>query len=65
MSIAKTTGGGRFWRISACLIVRDEARNLPDCLASLAELDEIVVCDTGSRDDTVAIAEAAGAEVWA
>jgi hypothetical protein len=32
-------------RISACLIVKDEAHNLPDCLAPLHGLvDEIVVC---------------------
>jgi hypothetical protein len=44
--------------ISACLIVRDEQRQLPLCLASLAELvDEIVVCDTGSTDATVAVAQ--------
>lgn len=44
--------------ISACLIVRDEQRQLPLCLASLAGLvDEIVVCDTGSTDATVAVAQ--------
>jgi hypothetical protein len=44
--------------ISACLIVRDEQRQLPLSLASLAGLvDEIVVCDTGSTDATVAIAQ--------
>jgi hypothetical protein len=43
--------------ISASLIVRDEQRQLPFCLASLGELvDEIVVCDTGSTDATVAVA---------
>ncbi|MCW2524287.1 MAG: hypothetical protein JWO63_2622, partial [Frankiales bacterium] len=43
--------------ISACLIVRDEQGQLPSCLASLADLvDEIVVCDTGSVDGTLAVA---------
>jgi hypothetical protein len=43
--------------VSACLIVRDEQRQLPLCLASLAPwVTEIVVCDTGSADATVAVA---------
>jgi tetratricopeptide (TPR) repeat protein len=51
-------------RISACMIVRDEAHNLPTLLASLkGAYDELVVLDTGSTDGTVAIAEAAGAKV--
>jgi glycosyltransferase involved in cell wall biosynthesis len=50
--------------VSACLIVRDEHDNLPRCLASLGEVaDEVVVYDTGSVDDTVEIARAAGAMV--
>lgn len=37
--------------LSAALIVRDEERHLPSCLASLrGRVDEIVVVDTGSRD---------------
>ncbi|HEX4081507.1 MAG TPA: glycosyltransferase, partial [Acidimicrobiales bacterium] len=54
--------GGPF--VSACLIVRDEHENLPRCLASLEGVaDEVVVYDTGSVDDTVEIARAAGAVV--
>ncbi len=50
--------------ISVCLIVRNEEKHLPACLDSVREIaDEIVVCDTGSTDDTVRIAEAAGARV--
>ncbi len=50
--------------ISACLIVRDEAQNLPDCLRSLAPLaDEIIVADTGSEDQSREIARAEGARV--
>ncbi|MBI2425183.1 MAG: glycosyltransferase [Candidatus Hydrogenedentes bacterium] len=50
--------------ISAVLIVRDEARHLANCLRALrGVVDEIVVADTGSTDDSVAIAEAAGARV--
>jgi tetratricopeptide (TPR) repeat protein len=41
-------------RLSAALIVRDESRFIEGCLQSLVErADEIVVVDTGSRDDTI------------
>jgi hypothetical protein len=41
-------------RLSATLIVRDESAVIEDCLRSLADrVDEIVLVDTGSRDDTV------------
>jgi tetratricopeptide (TPR) repeat protein len=47
------------------MIVKDEAENLPACLDSIAGLAaEIIVVDTGSTDDTVAIAQAHGARVF-
>ncbi len=50
--------------LAATLIVKNEAANLPGCLAALRGLvDEICVYDTGSDDDTVGIAHAAGARV--
>ncbi len=49
--------------ISVCIITRDEEANLPDCLASVAWADEILVVDSGSRDRTRDIAAAAGARV--
>lgn len=55
-------------RISLCLIVKDEAKQLPGCLESAkGAWDELVVVDTGSTDATVAIAEKYGAKVvkWA
>ena len=52
-------------RISACYIVRNEAANLERSLASLeGVVDEIIVVDTGSSDDTVKTAEAHGARVF-
>jgi glycosyltransferase involved in cell wall biosynthesis len=50
-------------RISAVVITFNEAVNIRPCLASLAWCDELVVLDSGSTDDTVALARAAGAEV--
>ncbi|GAC1313687.1 MAG: glycosyltransferase family 2 protein [Chloroflexota bacterium] len=50
--------------VSACLIVKDEAAVLADCLASVGPfVQEIIVVDTGSTDATVSIARAAGARV--
>lgn len=51
--------------LSVCLIVKDEEPVIGGALASVARLGddvEIVVVDTGSKDRTVAIAEAAGAK---
>ncbi len=49
--------------ISAVVLTRNEERHLPDCLASLNWVDELLVLDSGSQDKTVEIAEAAGARV--
>lgn len=50
--------------ISACLIVRDEAGTLRACLESLRpHVDEIVVVDTGSEDESPGIAREY-ADVW-
>ncbi len=47
------------------MIVRDEAEHLAACLASLEGIvDDVVVVDTGSVDDTVAIATRLGARVY-
>ncbi|MGB3310626.1 MAG: tetratricopeptide repeat protein [Nodosilinea sp.] len=56
--------------ISLCMIVKDEAASLAHTLASvqgsLGEtiVGETIVVDTGSTDDTVAIARAHGAKVY-
>ncbi|MGE3171691.1 MAG: glycosyltransferase [Planctomycetota bacterium] len=55
---------GRAPRVSLCMIARDEQRFLRECLERAAPaVDEIVLVDTGSTDDTVAIAEEFGARV--
>lgn len=54
----------RTHRISLAMIVRDEARSLARCLESVRDhVDEMVVVDTGSSDNTVQLAEDAGAIV--
>jgi tetratricopeptide (TPR) repeat protein len=51
-------------RLSLCMIVRDEQEMLPRCLEAVAgAVDEIVIVDTGSRDETIEIACAFGARV--
>lgn len=40
-------------KISACIIVKNESKNVEKCLSSLlGNVDQIVVVDTGSDDDT-------------
>jgi glycosyltransferase involved in cell wall biosynthesis len=50
-------------RLSAIIITRDEAANIVECLHSVAFCDERIVVDCGSRDETVRLAEQAGARV--
>jgi len=46
------------------MIVRNEEANLPECLAAVKpHVDEVVVVDTGSDDDTVRVAQELGARV--
>lgn len=51
--------------ISACMIVKNEEKLLPQCLKSIKDyVDEIVIVDTGSTDNTVSIAESFGARIY-
>lgn len=49
--------------LSAVIITRDAAAQLPACIASLSFCEEVLVVDSGSTDDTVELASAAGARV--
>lgn len=52
-------------KISLCMIVKNEAAFLGDCLDSFRDaVDEMIVVDTGSSDETREIAERAGAQVF-
>jgi glycosyl transferase family 2 len=49
--------------VTVIVPVRNEARNLPRCLESLAGVAEVYVIDSQSTDDTVEIAKSHGAKV--
>ncbi len=50
--------------LSVVMIVKNEAHILPQTIAAAKNItDDIVVCDTGSTDDTMAIAQHCGARV--
>lgn len=52
-------------RLSLCMIARDSARTLPACLTSIGPwVDEMIVVDTGSLDETRDIARNFGARVF-
>ncbi len=51
--------------LSVAIITKNEAENLSDCLKSVLFAEQIVVVDSGSTDDTVAIASDFGCEVFA
>lgn len=47
---------GQDIKLSVSIIARDEEECIRDCLESVKDADEIVVVDTGSKDNTVSIA---------
>ena len=49
--------------LSAVIITHNAATQLPDCLRSLSFCDEVLLVDSGSSDDTIKVAQAAGAKV--
>lgn len=55
----------KFGTISLCMIMKDEARRLARCLNSVIGLvDEVIIVDTGSKDDSIPIALSYGAQVY-
>lgn len=51
-------------KLSIAILTRNEARNIEACINSVAGLaDEVLVIDSGSEDQTVALAQALGAQV--
>ena len=52
-------------KISACVIVKNEEKNLPQWFRCVKELaDEYIVVDTGSNDNTKQIAKQNGAKIY-
>lgn len=51
-------------KFSVIIITKNEAMNIRPCLESVAWADEIIVVDSGSTDDTVAICKEFGAQVY-
>jgi len=51
--------------LSLCMIVKDEEEHLPNALNSVKDaVNEIIIVDTGSTDNTVEIARSFGAKVY-
>lgn len=58
-------GNGMGIKLSACTITKNEAENIKKSIDSYKDyVDEIIIVDTGSVDDTVEIAKANGAKVF-
>ena len=46
------------------MIVRDEEKNLSSCLESVEDIvDEMIIIDTGSTDNTIQVAQKFGADI--
>lgn len=51
--------------ITGCLIVKNEENNIERCIKSFIKVvNQIVVVDTGSEDETINIAKSLGAEIY-
>lgn len=63
-ALERCIGYTTYMKLSACLIVKNEKDHIKDVLSSLAGVDEIVVVDTGSQDNTIELAREMGALVF-
>ena len=63
MAEANPTGSGGRKKLSIAMVARNEAANIGRTLESVRWADEMVVVDSGSSDQTIAIAESYGARV--
>ena len=69
-SVVMAPGGGlllqrKAIRLSLCMIVRDSAKTLPACLESIRPwVDEMVLVDTGSKDDTLEVIRRFGGRMF-
>ncbi len=51
-------------KFSTVVIAKNEEKTLPRLIKSLEGVDEIIVCDTGSTDNTIKVAKSLGATVF-
>lgn len=51
-------------KLSVIIITKNEAAHIEQCIASVFFADEIIVLDSGSSDETCALAKRAGAKVF-
>jgi len=52
-------------QLSLCMIVKNEEKNLSSCLESVENIvDEMIILDTGSTDNTIQIAKRFGADIY-
>lgn len=58
------TGAAARPTLTIAVLTKNEAHRIEACLASAAFADQRIVVDSGSTDDTVALARKAGAEVF-
>lgn len=49
--------------LTVVIVAKNEARNIAACVASVSFANEVIVLDSGSTDDTAALARAGGARV--
>lgn len=64
LQLAYVAPDARVSRLTIVILACNEARHLPHCLAHLPRGCRVVVIDSGSRDETVDIAEAHGCDVY-
>ena len=56
---------GKKASLSLCMIVKDEGKTLERCLNSVKSfINEIIIVDTGSKDNTVEIAKKFNAKIY-
>jgi len=63
-AVKPAAAGPRTLPVSVIILTKNEASNLPGCLASLGWASQRVVVDSGSTDGTAEIARRLGAEVY-
>lgn len=52
-------------KLSGCVIAKDEEKTIKKCLKSLLDIcDEVIYVDTGSKDNTLAIAKEMGVKIY-